>query len=104
MLSLGAHASVRCTRAEGQSAIAGPQELLSGKPVPGSTVLAGHRGPQEQLIGKSRPGSKALAGQQELLIDKPVLRSMAKCKRAKTYFGVPAERRPLMEPCICLAA
>jgi hypothetical protein len=65
-------------RAWEQSALAGrrgPQELLIGKPVPGSTAVAGRKGLQELLIGKPVPGSTAVAGRrgpQELLKGKPV--------------------------------
>jgi hypothetical protein len=39
----------------------GPQELLIGKCVPGSTALAGRRGPQELLSGTYVAGSNHLA-------------------------------------------
>jgi hypothetical protein len=66
-----------------QSALAGrkgPQELLIGKPVLGSTALGGRRGPHEQLISKA------------------VLGSIPKSQAAKAYFGALVERRPLLEP------
>jgi hypothetical protein len=40
----------------------GPQDLLIGKPVPGSTTLKGRRGPQELLIGTYVPREQLFSG------------------------------------------
>jgi hypothetical protein len=75
-------------RAEEHSALVGcrgPQELLIGMCVLGSTTLAGCRGLQGLLIGTCMPGS------------------MSKSRGSRVYFAL-VERRPFLEPCMCQGA